>query len=105
MIGKIFGQLTVVAIVGRDARRNLLLRCECTCGATVARVRADNLTSGNTQSCRCLGNKRRGESSTRRAVERAKGKWKGSGGLPPLGETELHAHIKALGSKKALGGK
>lgn len=53
LVGKVFGRLSVVTFAGRDARRNALWHCSCSCGEQ--RVLASyRLNSGTTQSCGCL---------------------------------------------------
>lgn len=48
-----FGYLTVLKVVGRDKRKNVIWFCECKCGNTIE-VPATQLLSGNTLSCGCL---------------------------------------------------
>jgi len=57
LIGKIFERLTVVAEAGSNKHRNLLWKCECSCGETVI-VLGSNLKRGHTQSCGCLQRER-----------------------------------------------
>ena len=53
-IGRVYGQLTVLAEAGRgtDARKRRQWLCRCTCGNELP-VRTENLLSGNTVSCGC----------------------------------------------------
>lgn len=51
LTGQIFGRLTVLEDVGRSGR-NVLWRCQCSCGNTVD-VRSSNLQNGQTKSCGC----------------------------------------------------
>lgn len=58
IIGKRFGNLTVVKIIGRKYSNNLdqgciILECKCDCG-NVKNVRQTNLTHGHTWSCGCM---------------------------------------------------
>ncbi len=53
IIGKKFGELTVLKDSGlRDSKRRILWECQCSCGK-ITNVRTDNLISGNTYSCGC----------------------------------------------------
>ena len=51
LAGERFGRLTVIERSPNDGRRTMW-KCRCQCGSTVT-VRAENLRSGNTQSCGC----------------------------------------------------
>lgn len=53
MIGERFTRLLVVAPAGRDAKRNLLWRCACTCGRETIAAGC-RLRRGETRSCGCL---------------------------------------------------
>ena len=75
MVGETYGMLTVIEVSGRDANRNLLLRCQCTCGKVVERVRSDNLRRGTTRSCGCFGRLQRSRGSARTASERARARY------------------------------
>lgn len=55
LVGRLFGKLTVVGLVG-SKRGHRFWRCRCSCGETVE-VRTSSLTSGNTKSCGCLSNR------------------------------------------------
>lgn len=57
LIGKCFGQLTVVGISKDRYRGEKQYECKCTCGKTIT-VRRCNLISGNTKSCGCTRIKR-----------------------------------------------
>lgn len=94
MIGQQFGRLTVIGIVGRDAKRNLLLKCQCTCGMTRP-VRLDNLRNGNTESCGCFGKLQRGRGAARVASERARARYGKK--TPPMDEAKVY---KALAKQK-----
>jgi hypothetical protein len=52
LIGKTFGELTVVAISQKQKRANYWL-CDCACGTKNVQVATGNLLSGNTTSCGC----------------------------------------------------
>ena len=54
MIGKKFGKLTVIEDAGRSPRRYILWKCRCECGNETI-VTSNNLRSGNTKSCGCVG--------------------------------------------------
>ncbi len=53
LVGKCFGRLSVLSIYSKGPPR-ITYWCACLCGNGVI-VRANNLTSGNTKSCGCLG--------------------------------------------------
>ncbi|MBX0320335.1 hypothetical protein [Shouchella clausii] len=54
LTGKRFGRLVAVEIIGKDKKKNVnIWRCRCDC-ETLVDVRADHLTSLETQSCGCL---------------------------------------------------
>lgn len=52
LVGKVFGELTVIAIEG-TAGGHTVWRCRCTCGNETT-VRNGNLQSGGVRSCGCL---------------------------------------------------
>lgn len=71
LTGLKFNRLTVVHLVGTDARGKAEWECRCDCGKTKV-TNATNLKTGNTKSCGCLHSelssarrKRHGLSSTR----------------------------------------
>lgn len=51
-VGKVFGQLTVTAYIGKEKGQHLW-ECQCTCGKRTV-VRQTYLQSGKTKSCGCL---------------------------------------------------
>lgn len=55
---KKIGRLTAIQIVGKDSHNNYVWECLCDCG-NVTKVSSNNLKSGNTLSCGCLGKERR----------------------------------------------
>lgn len=71
IIGKKFGKLTPLSIVGERKKGGTKYECKCDCGKTII-VKGGNLTSGNTKSCGCSKNefiskknKTHGRSNTR----------------------------------------
>lgn len=52
-VGRVFARLTVVAVEGRNARSQLLVKCLCVCGAEI-KARYSHLQSSNIKSCGCL---------------------------------------------------
>lgn len=52
MIGKTFGQLTVLSFAGKDKDKALYWRCLCACGQETV-VRGSHLRYGETKSCGC----------------------------------------------------
>lgn len=53
LTGKVFGQLTVVGLAGRNTQNRITYNCVCSCGNSTI-VSSNNLISGNTKSCgRC----------------------------------------------------
>jgi hypothetical protein len=50
--GEVFGRWTVIGPGGRSPQRIPRWKCQCRCGA-VRTIRGDNLSSGNSRSCRC----------------------------------------------------
>jgi hypothetical protein len=50
--GQQFGRWEVIGQAGRSSNRIAMVVCRCECGA-IRCLRADNLTSGSTKSCRC----------------------------------------------------
>ena len=62
LTGHRYGQLTVLAFSGRDAKGATLWNCVCDCGApTTCRTR--DMRSGNTTSCGCVGVRRRAQAA------------------------------------------
>lgn len=60
--GQVFGKLTVLKQVGRDALKKVLWRCKCKCGEETVVV-SGSLVTGNTTSCGCdRGNYKHGGS-------------------------------------------
>lgn len=54
LVGQTFNRLTVVELAPYRTKANRVLWiCQCSCGETIA-AQANNLRSGNTQSCGCL---------------------------------------------------
>lgn len=53
LVGKRFGRLSVIKLVGRNTSKKLVYLCECDCGNMVEVVGAE-LRNGHTQSCGCL---------------------------------------------------
>lgn len=53
LIGKKYGQLTVIGLSDKMSGRKSYWYCQCDCGNEV-KVRSDRLTTGNTLSCGCL---------------------------------------------------
>ena len=53
LAGQIFGELTVVRLVGRNKHKHYAWDCQCKCGKTVV-VTSGHLRSGHTRSCGCL---------------------------------------------------
>ena len=49
-VGDVFGELTVIAELGRDDSGNRLVRCRCSCGREKT-VYTDNLRTGKTRAC------------------------------------------------------
>ena len=56
--GMVYGRLTVVSYAGRTPSNAVQWLCKCSCDKEIV-VRANNLTSGNTKSCGCLGDENR----------------------------------------------
>lgn len=54
LLGRKFGLLSPVGVVGRGSDRHLLIKCKCDCGAETV-VRSSKLRSGWTTSCGCYG--------------------------------------------------
>jgi len=54
LIGKRFGRLTVISLVGVDKRGNRLWDCACDCGKKNEAVLGKILKEGRTKSCGCL---------------------------------------------------
>ena len=52
LIGKIFGELTVLELDGYDKRNQLMWKCRCSCGETVL-VSSHYLISGKKDNCGC----------------------------------------------------
>lgn len=61
--GQRFGRLTVSYEAGRTPTNSVLWMTRCDCGR-FQRVRAGNLTSGNTRSCGCFHRDRMRESNS-----------------------------------------
>lgn len=55
--GQKFGMLTVLEFVRRNAKREAIWKCLCSCGG-VTEVRLANLRNGHSRSCGCLKGKR-----------------------------------------------
>lgn len=53
LLGKVFGRLTVVAIISKNKHRQIIWKCVCSCG-NICKVSTSYLTSGDTKSCGCL---------------------------------------------------
>lgn len=53
LIGKKYGNLTVIGLSDKMSGRKSYWYCKCDCGNEIE-VRSDNLTTGNTLSCGCL---------------------------------------------------
>ena len=53
LVGRRFGQLTVIKFYGYNHRRRLSWVCKCDCGTTKI-VCGDDLKSGHTTSCGCM---------------------------------------------------
>lgn len=53
LTGQTFGQLTVIARDGSDARGEAKWLCQCSCGLEPISVLGSNLRTGHTQSCGC----------------------------------------------------
>jgi len=53
LTGNRFGKLVVLYPAGKNGTGRCVWECQCDCG-NVTIVPANNLTSGNTQSCGCL---------------------------------------------------
>lgn len=53
LIGQTFNRLTVVGVLHRNARYEMLMQCACSCGKNLT-VPYPKLKSGNTKSCGCL---------------------------------------------------
>ena len=51
--GQVFGKLTALEQVGRDALKKVLWRCKCECGNETI-VPSGSLATGNTTSCGCV---------------------------------------------------
>lgn len=51
-IGKTFNRLTVLSVVPQPGRK--YVRCRCSCGVILERVRLASVKSGNTTSCGCV---------------------------------------------------
>lgn len=58
LIGKRFGELTVIEFVGKDKYRKSIFRCKCNCGNETV-LPQDKLISGHTSSCGCLRKNKR----------------------------------------------
>lgn len=54
LTGKRFGKLTVLGYVGQRKDRHSLWKCQCDCGV-IKNISGNNLRSGKTKSCNCLG--------------------------------------------------
>lgn len=52
LLGKTFGELTVIEEAGRNKNRNILWKCKCTCG-NVRIFPGGKLTSGRATNCGC----------------------------------------------------
>lgn len=64
LLGQRFGKLTVTGFAGYfssslGATLQAYWTCRCDCGKEMVRIRATNLTNGNTKSCGCLRRRRR----------------------------------------------
>lgn len=71
LTGKQFARLTVLRIVGKSVRGDVLWLCRCECGGEVV-GRSGDLNSGNTRSCGCLKRER----FLRDCRQTKHGKWK-----------------------------
>ena len=67
LIGKKFGRLTVVNVVGRDKVGKQVWLCKCDCGNEL-KVNTSSLNSGNTKSCGCIGREKTIERSTKHGL-------------------------------------
>ena len=53
LVGKKFGNLTVIEFAGQNKHHSRTWLCRCDCGNTTV-VTTNKLTTGNTKSCGCL---------------------------------------------------
>jgi hypothetical protein len=53
-IGEVYGRLTVLGIVGRDARGKAIVTARCSCDGNVKEYGLSGLRFGSTASCGCL---------------------------------------------------
>lgn len=67
-IGKTYGSLTVLRVVGKDRHSHAILECVCECGTKIS-VLNHGLTSGNTKTCGCKSRKRGNEHPNFRGFE------------------------------------
>lgn len=56
--GRVFGRLTVMGPMGRNARKEALWNCDCQCGGTKLTT-TDFLVRGLVRSCGCLAKESR----------------------------------------------
>lgn len=72
LAGKRYGRLKVLSkeknIRSKSGRTHVMYLCECDCGKRLI-VKAENLRSGNTQSCGCLAADRTKEKSTKHGLK------------------------------------
>jgi hypothetical protein len=69
MVGKKFGELTVLELAEHDSQGRPQWRCLCTCGV-VKIVRADYLKRSKNPSCGCWAKKSQARAAGRRGSER-----------------------------------
>ncbi len=52
-IGKKYGRLTVLGVVGKNKHKKLIVQCVCSCGNTIKTI-LEYIQQGDTKSCGCL---------------------------------------------------
>lgn len=67
LVGRRFGNLIVLEMIGRNKRKSVMWSCQCDCGNMI-KVVGSNLTSGNTKSCGCYKTGRNVETHTTHGI-------------------------------------
>ncbi len=70
--GDIYGRLTLIDRSHSDAAKNIVWKCQCSCGET-SFVRTRDLTTGKTKSCGCLRRERAAETRLKHGHAKASG--------------------------------
>ena len=69
LIGRMFGRLEVMELLGTDSKGKRLWKCKCSCGnPEFTAVRTESLNSGHIKSCGCLRNEKSKERMTKHGL-------------------------------------